>query len=265
MAMDLSGEWYSLENGDCWLFEDACHRLLASFGESSIALTRYKKRRQRLRFKDALQHLLADVEEQLTALQRTVKRLQDCRFQFALEHPLAEVEEQLIALQRAANTLSHLQFDAPLQHPLAEVREQLCALQRAANTLGHSQFDAPLKHMLLAIHDEPVTAPRRALKLPDLLGSNDGIPNKPHSPRTGSAAGDTKRHKVLKRGLSGTIDGLKVSALADTGAAQNVVSSNFARARKLDVVGSPSSFMQGNSKLAHSLGTSKDLLDNVTK
>lgn len=71
--------------------------------------------------------------------------------------------------------------------------------------------------------------------------------------------------KVLKRGLSGTIDGLKVSALADTGAAQNVVSRNFARARKLDVAGSPSSFMQGNSKLAHSLGTSKNPLDNLTK
>ena len=64
--------------------------------------------------------------------------------------------------------------------------------------------------------------------------------------------------RELKRGLSGTIDGLKVSALADTGAAQNVVSGNFARARKLDVAGSPSSFRQGNSKLAHSLGTSKN-------
>ena len=69
--------------------------------------------------------------------------------------------------------------------------------------------------------------------------------------------------RKLKRGLSGTIDGLKVSALADTGAAQNVVSSNFARARKLDVAALPSSFRLGNSKLAHSLGTSKNRSDNV--
>ena len=71
--------------------------------------------------------------------------------------------------------------------------------------------------------------------------------------------------RKLKRGLSGIIDGLKVSALADTGAAQNVVSSNFARARRLDVAGSPSSFRQGNSKLAHSLGTLKNRFANMTK
>lgn len=69
----------------------------------------------------------------------------------------------------------------------------------------------------------------------------------------------------LKRGLSGTINGLKVAALADTGAAQNVVSSDFARAWRLDVAGSPSSFRQGNSKLAHTLGTSKNRFDNMTK
>ena len=61
----------------------------------------------------------------------------------------------------------------------------------------------------------------------------------------------------FKRGLSGTIDGFKVSALADTGAGQNAVSSNFASAQKLDVARSSSSFRQGNSTLAHSLGTSK--------
>ena len=71
-------------------------------------------------------------------------------------------------------------------------------------------------------------------------------------------SGNFSRARKLKRGLLGTIDGFKVSALADTGAAQNVVSSNFARARKLDVVGPPSSFRLGNSKLAHSLGTSKN-------
>ena len=78
-------------------------------------------------------------------------------------------------------------------------------------------------------------------------------------------SGDFSTARKLKRGLSGTIDGLKVSALADTGAAQNVVSSNFARARKLDVAGPPSSFRLGNSQLAHSLGTLKNRLDKMTK
>ena len=77
--------------------------------------------------------------------------------------------------------------------------------------------------------------------------------------------GSNEERLELKRGLSGTIDGLKVSALADTGAAQNVVSSNFARARKLDVAGPPSSFRLGNSQLAHSLGTLKNRLDKMTK
>lgn len=67
-----------------------------------------------------------------------------------------------------------------------------------------------------------------------------------------------QRKSKLKRGLCGTIDGLEVSALADTGAARNVVSNKFAKARRLDVAGSPSSFRQGNSKLALSLGTSKN-------
>ena len=86
-----------------------------------------------------------------------------------------------------------------------------------------------------------------------------------HSRRKGSAGGDIMRQEILKRGLSGTIDGLKVSALADTGAAQNVVSSSFARARKLEVACSRSSFRLGNSKLAHSSGTSKNGFDNMTK
>ena len=104
----------------------------------------------------------------------------------------------------------------------------------------------------------------------DMFGHNAPEFNKgdiiePNSGRRHSAAGDTRRHEVLKRGLSGTIDGLKVSALADTGAAQNVVSSNFARARNLDVGGSPSSFRLGNSTLARSLGTSSNRLEKMTK
>ena len=80
------------------------------------------------------------------------------------------------------------------------------------------------------------------------------------SPRS-SRQGNSK----LKRGLSGTIDGFKVSALADTGAALNVVSCSFAKARGLDVAGSPSSFRQGNSTSAYSLGTSKYRCDKMTK
>ena len=80
------------------------------------------------------------------------------------------------------------------------------------------------------------------------------------SPRS-SLQGNSK----LKRGLSGTIDGFKVSALADTGAAQNVVSSDFARALELDVAGSPSSFRQGNSKLVQSLGTLNNRSGNLIR
>ena len=81
----------------------------------------------------------------------------------------------------------------------------------------------------------------------------------------GSPSSFRQGNLKLKRGLSGTIDGLEVAALADTGAARNFVSSNFVRARRLDVVGSPSSFRQGNSTLARSLGTSKYRFDTMTK
>ena len=209
-----------------------------------------------------------------------------------LQALLAEVQEPFIALQRAAKTLDHLRFKDALQHLLAEVGEPGTALSESSRrdcaqlmdsleylptygelaTARYSesrrryrvQFKDTLEYLLAEV-DKPVPTLQRALKSPDLLRFYDGHLYKPNSQGKRSVTGDTKRHEVLKRGLSGTIDGLKVSALADTGAAQNVVSRNFARARKLDVAGSPSSFMQGNSKLAHSLGTSKNPLDNLTK
>ena len=204
-----------------------------------------------------MKHLLAEVDEPVDALDSYSKTRDLRQFNDDLQCLLAEVGAPLTALQRAAKTLDRLRFKDALQHLRTKVWER-------RGWVRTYEFEQTLEHLLAEV-DKPVTTLQRALKLPDLLGFNDGDPKKPNLRRKGSATGDTKRHKVLKRGLSGTIDGLKVSALADTGAAQNVVSSNFARARKLDVAGSPSSFRQGNSKLVHSLGTSKYGFDVMTK
>lgn len=208
-----------------------------------------------MRFRGALQHLLDELDEPVDPLYRASKIFDSSGSKDYLQRLRAE--QPLIALQRAAKTLDRLRFKDALQHLLAKADDPGTTPFSGFYQRGRFRVKYALEHLLAEV-DKPVNTLQRALKLPDLLGFNDGDPNKQDSRRKSSGTGDTKRHKGLKRGLSGTIDGLKVSALADTGAAQSVVSANFARARKLDVAGSPSSFKQGNSKLAHSLGTSKN-------
>ncbi len=58
----------------------------------------------------------------------------------------------------------------------------------------------------------------------------------------------------LKRGLPGSVNGCRTSAMADTGSAQNVVSASYARQMKVDIQGSPSTFRLGNSKKVQSIG-----------
>ena len=222
--------------------------------EPSNFVQKWAEKHGHWRFGDALQNLLAEVEEPLTALRRAAETLDRLRFQDALQHLLAEVNKPVTVRQRFGRRLSRSRFGDALQH--------LRFALRHSSALIRLPFD--YLQVWLAKVDMPEIALQRAVvKLP--LRFNNSDPNMPYSQRKGSATGDTKRHKVLKRGLSGTIDGLKVSALADTGAAQNIVSSNFARARELNVAGSPSSFRQGNSRLVHSLGMSKNGFDNMTK
>ena len=61
----------------------------------------------------------------------------------------------------------------------------------------------------------------------------------------------------IKRGLSGFVNqGTKVvSAMADTGSTENVISEAYANELKLEIQGSPCLFKLGNSKKTRSLGT----------
>lgn len=137
---------------------------------------------------------------------------------------------------------------------LGAIRQDYSKLKRVLS----GTIDVPRSSMSrrgLCIDGLEVTA------LADDIGAEQDTLYNPHAEArkldvAGSPSSFRQGNLKLKRGLSGTIDGLKVSALADTGAAENVVSSTFATARKLDVAGSPRSFRQGNSKLAHTLGTS---------
>ena len=58
----------------------------------------------------------------------------------------------------------------------------------------------------------------------------------------------------IKRGLPGFINGSRTSALADTGAAQNVISAAFAQEMGLVLQGKAAVFRLGNSKRAQSIG-----------
>ena len=62
------------------------------------------------------------------------------------------------------------------------------------------------------------------------------------------------RLSKVKRGLPGFVNGKKKSALADTGAAQNVISDAYAKEMKLQVKDSPSLLRLGNRKGTRSLG-----------
>lgn len=75
-----------------------------------------------------------------------------------------------------------------------------------------------------------------------------------HKKSRGMAAKVLEKITKMKRGLSGFINGRRISALADTGAAQNVISEAYVKEKQLQVNGSPCSFKLGNSKNVQSIG-----------
>ena len=58
----------------------------------------------------------------------------------------------------------------------------------------------------------------------------------------------------IKRGLPGFVNGSRTSALADTGAAQNIVSAAFAQEKGVFLTGQAAVFRLGNNKKARSIG-----------
>ena len=58
----------------------------------------------------------------------------------------------------------------------------------------------------------------------------------------------------IKRGLPGFVNGSRTSALADTGAAQNIVSAAFAQEKGVSLGGQAAVFRLGNNKKARSIG-----------
>ena len=72
-------------------------------------------------------------------------------------------------------------------------------------------------------------------------------------------------HKVAKtkRGLPGFVNGTRTAALADTGAAQNIISLDFAHRHGLVLEGKTAMLRLGNSKSVQSAGQSKQILEVV--
>lgn len=73
---------------------------------------------------------------------------------------------------------------------------------------------------------------------------------------TTKSAFDTSKSTLSKwkRGLSGFVNGKRISALPDTGSLRNVMSQAFAQEMNLRIEHSPSNFMVGNTKLVKSIG-----------
>ena len=74
-------------------------------------------------------------------------------------------------------------------------------------------------------------------------------------PTRDSGQAPLNRISKIKRGLSGFVNGLRKSAIADTCAARNVVSAAYAKELKLQIEDSPSLVKLGNSKKTQSIGT----------
>ena len=81
----------------------------------------------------------------------------------------------------------------------------------------------------------------------------------PRRPKTSKAHGIGKRLLIkvskIKRGLASFVNGTRLSVIADTGAAANVISATYAKQRNMEIDTSSSSFRLGNSSLVDSLGT----------
>lgn len=71
------------------------------------------------------------------------------------------------------------------------------------------------------------------------------------------AEGSHLKYVKIKRGLSGFVNGTRVSAIADTGSAQNVISAAYASDMKLLIDSKSSFFKLGNSKTILSIGELK--------
>lgn len=69
-----------------------------------------------------------------------------------------------------------------------------------------------------------------------------------------TALADSTTPRKVKRGISGYMNGLEVSALPDTGASQNIITLAYAQRSNLQIKSSPTSFTLGHSKDVNSIG-----------
>lgn len=80
-----------------------------------------------------------------------------------------------------------------------------------------------------------------------------------------NCTGTLLRKNVLKtkRGLSGFVNGFRVSALADTGASPNVISEEYQKKQRIHVGGPPCTFTLGSSGTVQSIGKKVYVSDTV--
>jgi hypothetical protein len=81
------------------------------------------------------------------------------------------------------------------------------------------------------------------------------VPFQPTQSSRRTDSGSPKKFFKTKRGLSSFVNGSRLSVLADTGAAKNIISAAYVKEREIPISFSPSSFRLGNSVNVNSIGT----------
>jgi len=95
---------------------------------------------------------------------------------------------------------------------------------------------------------------RRLCRRSHVLSSNLGLIINLRNTRNPDVQIGQTRSSKIKRGSSGFTNTTQVSAIADTGSAQNVISAAYASYLKLPIERASSSFQLGNSKAVQSIG-----------
>ena len=162
----------------------------------------------------------------------------------------SEVEPEML-LQSDTGPISHEQLVVEVKGIYADLVmvEAKCIDIDERQSTAAQEKDLSKKVDLKNDEWQPVVALHKKLS----HEHHDIFPASQHSSARSSFR-QLNRAPKIKRGLPGFVNGSRTSALADTGAAQNVVSAAFVRERGLSINNNQSHFKVGNSKIVQSIG-----------
>jgi hypothetical protein len=192
-----------------------------------------------------------------------------CHFQVTIQHEQMQITLDLISPIEIENK-TKVPFNAPASSNGTDVCAELSFnedFRVLAHTLDYSLYlaDPPLNHDSPLSHYRKVIGSdigKRMTPTPSICPNVSWVQpfsqnrNKTSDTPPISSVHLNKRgpRQKIKRGLPGFVNGFKVSAMADTGSAQNIISAGYASAMKFNILPSSSSFKLGNSKSIQAIG-----------